>query len=339
MKDSGLYLGGRNFLTEREEDFMSGYAEKIPLVGDLVKASERAYMGYLNRLRADVFDSLYYKGQENGIHWKTEGKKLRGLAEYVNTATGRGSLGQFEQAATAASTIFFSPRLIASRVKILNPMYYAKLHAKDPMLAKEALRDLAGVTMIASSMLGLASAAGYEVETDPRSTDFAKIKNGETRIDITGGFQPYLRLIAQLATGERKNAKGKVEDVAEAKFGQRTRWDLVVDFFKNKLAPLPGYAAGWADQSKALPFDEGKEAFELIMPMYLSSIQEAYNQEGASSLWYGIPSFLGFGVQTYETREKKEEPSKKWLTTKTDEEWLGTKSQRKKSEDEKWLSE
>jgi hypothetical protein len=47
------------------------------------------------------------------------------------------------------------------------------------------------------------------VEIDPRSTDFGKIKVGNIRWDIWGGFQQWVRVASQLATGERKTGKGK----------------------------------------------------------------------------------------------------------------------------------
>src|SRR5207247_10231959 len=95
----------------REEAFPSEYAET--LTGGKrgpVRASGRAYTGFLNKMRADMFDKLLEKGRKKG--WNVEDRKFqRGLASYVNSATGRGSLGPAEPWGPALNTFFFSPRL------------------------------------------------------------------------------------------------------------------------------------------------------------------------------------------------------------------------------------
>src|SRR5690606_16829371 len=110
------------------------------------------------------------------------------------------------------NSLFFSPRLISSRVQLLNPAYYMSLPAP---LRVEALKDLAAFGGVASTVLGLAKASGAEVETDPRSTNFAKIKVGDTRYDILGGFQQYLRLASVIATNSTKTGKGEVKKLGE----------------------------------------------------------------------------------------------------------------------------
>src|SRR3990167_3839448 len=111
MKQARLSLTeiGESFTT-REEAFMSSLAEDIPLAGRGVRASNRGYVGFLNKLRADTFDDFMKKGQQLGI--AEDPGFARSVAKYVNTATGRGELGRFEPAAVALNTVFFSPRLL-----------------------------------------------------------------------------------------------------------------------------------------------------------------------------------------------------------------------------------
>jgi hypothetical protein len=77
---------------QREEQFPVSYAEKIPIAGHGVRASGRAYTGFLNKMRVDMFDHLIEHARKQGVN--VEDRKFqRGLATYINSATGRGSLG------------------------------------------------------------------------------------------------------------------------------------------------------------------------------------------------------------------------------------------------------
>ncbi|GAG21431.1 unnamed protein product, partial [marine sediment metagenome] len=131
-------------MSTREEAFMAGWAEKIPAVGKVVRASGRAYTGFLNKIRADVFDDFIKQGNKLGID---DPNFLKSAASFVNHATGRGSLGGLEKASVWLNSALFSPRLITSRLNLINPVYYARLH---PQVRKEALKSLftfAGLAM------------------------------------------------------------------------------------------------------------------------------------------------------------------------------------------------
>ena len=143
-------------MTSREEAFMSNLAEKIPGFGHLARGSDRAYTGFLNKLRADVFDDLVSKAKLTG---SDNPNMAKDIATFVNAATGRGSLpAALEKAAPALNGVFFSPRLMASRLTLLNPVYY--LNPKtDPFVRKEALKSLMGFAAVGSTVLGLAQAA------------------------------------------------------------------------------------------------------------------------------------------------------------------------------------
>jgi hypothetical protein len=198
----GLQITTPDSINKAEEHFASKIAENIPLVGKyLVKPSERAYTTFLNKLRIDLYNDLMDKAVR--LKAPVDGKKL---AAYINSATGRGSMGltvggsskTLEAAAPLLNTVFFSPRFIASRMQLLNPVSYAKM---DPFTRKEALRDLATLTSVAGTALGLAKASGAEVSMDPTDPDFGKIKKGNVRVDMLGGFGQYIRFFAQTVKG------------------------------------------------------------------------------------------------------------------------------------------
>ncbi|GAH10201.1 unnamed protein product, partial [marine sediment metagenome] len=92
MKQSGLSLteisGDTIGFAAREEGFLSNFAQKIPIVGKLVKASERAYVGFLNLLRADVYDDVAGEFRKGGFTPEANPKVFKDLAKFINNATG-----------------------------------------------------------------------------------------------------------------------------------------------------------------------------------------------------------------------------------------------------------
>src|SRR4029077_3821472 len=163
---------------------------------------------------------------------------LQSLGKYVGSATGRGDLGAFQEAGKVLNAALFSPRLLASRFNFMNPAYYARLH---PFARKEALRSALQLAGTAGTMLALASRIpGVKVETAPRNPDWGKIHIGNTRLDIGGGFQQPLRLLAQIATGTAiSSTTGKSLSLTPAGFGRPPRPDRAIRFFRGKLAPIP----------------------------------------------------------------------------------------------------
>jgi hypothetical protein len=281
-------------LGDREENFMSNLAEKIPVIGKGVKASERAYVTYLNKLRADVFDSTAQKFSEQGIDPNSaEGKNVYGhLARWINIATGRGEvklLGKdLSEAAPFLNAALFSPRLNASRVQLLNPVTYAKL---PPQVRQEAIKSMVAATGAAVGLISLAKAGGADVSVDPRSSDFLKIKVGNQSVDILGGFQQFARLYANLATGQ-VTTNGVTKDQSRAKTAGR--------FLRSKLSPdaslLVDLMAG--QDFAGRPFDWKSAIGQRTAPLVLQDIISAIKDNGAAGGALALPGIVGAGVQT-----------------------------------------
>lgn len=305
MRKAGLSLTGTGkVLTEREEAFMSEWAERIPVIGRGIRASNRAYTGFLNKLRADTFDSLYKNAREAGIDFTQNPKALKDLGKFLNAATGRGDLGKLNAAAPLLNGVFFSPRLMASRLQMLNPMFYARL---DPMVRKEAIKSVMAFGAIATTVLGLAAMGGAEVETDPRSSDFAKIKVGKTRYDILGGYQQYIKLGAQLATGETKNAtSGVVTDLTAGKYGQQTRLSVLGKFLMSKESPIASFVTDMLEGKDQLgrPITLTDEVIQRVTPLLFQDTYDAYMEYGAKGLLVGLPGMFGIGINTYRDSDK-----------------------------------
>lgn len=301
MQAGKLYIADPDSLAKglagREEAFMSNVAQKIPGIGAMVRASERAFVGFLNKLRVDTFSDMVTKF---GAEQKLTTKELKSIANFVNTATGRGSLGAFERSAQALNTVFFSPRLIAARFNMMNPAWYAK---QTPAVRKEAVKTMLKFVGLGSTILALAKGAGADVETDPRSSDFGKIKIGNTRWDIWGGFQQWVRVTSQMITREKKTLKGEVQELSKEQFPFDTPLDVAIRFGRGKFAPIPSLAVELVDGQKLFGGDIElkKEVAEKTVPLYLQDVKDAIDEEGLDgALSVGLPAFFGVGVQVYQ---------------------------------------
>lgn len=234
---SGLYVAPvreeGQALTEREEAFMSDWAEKIPGA----KMSERAFNGFLNTLRVDAFDKMVDKWGDAAT-----AEDYQKWAEFINAATGRGDLNRinknFEKAMPAMASVFFSPRWVLSRIqaplRAITPVRDAETGKLRWSPANtEAIKSMGAYYGMMLTVLALARAGGAEVEDDPRSSDFAKIKIGNTRVDLSAGMQQYWRFLGQMISGKRKS-------LSTGKISPADREKQVGRFIRSKLAPAPG---------------------------------------------------------------------------------------------------
>lgn len=304
MDESGLALSELGDIAGREEKFASNLAEKIPGVGRVVRASGRAYTAYLNKLRADVFDDLVTKATAQGLDPESNISLVRSIAQFVNAGTGRGSLSQALQGASnVLNAFFFSPKLMSSRLTLLNPMYYVRQPA---FVRKEAIKSALSFAGVGASVASLAGMAGAQVETDPRSSDFGKIKIRNTRIDPWGGFQQYVRMAAQLATGEYISATtGMKKNLGEG-YTTPSRYDILLRQVESKEAPMFSLATSILRQRdyRGEPVSIPKEVGEMFVPMVVQDMTELAKSD-PDLMPLGALAVLGFGVQTFEPMDEK----------------------------------
>lgn len=297
MRKAGLALTDLGSMATREEMFQSSYAEMIPGVGHAVKASSQAFTGFIRTLRADTFDDILKNAIKTGVDVENP-KFLKDLGRFINAATGRGGLGPLEGAAVPLNTVLFSPRLTTSRLTLLNPGFYIGL---EPAVRKEALKSLFTFGTTAATVAGLAGMAGAKMEWDPRSADFMKIKMGNTRFDILGGFQQPIRLAAQFASGKIiSSTTGKTLTLGEG-YKPITRAGVVGRYFEYKTSPVASFALGLMRGRTSLGerFDVPTEVANRFTPMVMQDLHDLYNEEGIAGVPWGTPAIFGVGVQTY----------------------------------------
>jgi hypothetical protein len=318
MKENGLYISEPTAkLAAKEEQFMSNfiqYLEKIPGYGQLLAGSERAYVGFLNKLRADVYADFKNKIEKEGFTGEEAQNELKNYANFINHATGRGKLGVLEPIAPVLNGAFFSPRLISARLNTFNPMFYTKMSKRA---RREAIGNMMGFVGTAMLVLSLYEIANQDddqryVEWDPRSSDFFKMISKGKRYDIMGGYSQVARSLVQSITGQRKSTKsGDVSRLTKDVFPYQTRLSVLWNFFKYKLSPSASLLYGIIDDFTS-PIGEDitlkKTVVEKTVPLYLQDMAEMIQEEGlAEGLVSGIPALFGVGVQYYGGEKQIEE--------------------------------
>lgn len=294
-------------LAKREENFIASHIlNKLPLVGSITKFSERGAVAYLNYMRylmaKKQVDYLMAKGltPENAL------KTYQDVGKVINWSTGRADLGALERLPAMATSIFFSPRNLVAKWQTMNITNNIKMGVWSPaskLLLKQQLATVAQGIMF----LNMARLMGAEVETDPRSSDFGKIKIGDTRIDLWGGFQQNAVLLARMAYGV--SGQPTMVSTTTGEEYDKEIGNLLIDYFRNKLSPPMAMGTDILFGSRYRGGDEsfGNEVQQRIMPLVWQDFLEAQKELGWGALGTTLLGFYGAGTQTYkpEPRKKK----------------------------------
>lgn len=337
-------------LSAREETFMGGWINYIwdyagwpskfisPNIYEtwkkinLFKAFERATVGYLNTIRV----LRYLDGAEmlrmEGKNFNDNPQDYKNVADVINTLTGRASLGPLEGVSKILSVGFYSPRLIASVVKTMTPFafyHFGKMGndgtLKPSVAQKMAMADFMKFVSVTASMVALAAAyfnydddEETEVVFDPTSSDFGKIRLGNTRVDPWGGKIQMVVLQSRLIMNAI--TKDKVTKPLGSGMFTPTRFELTQQYFQNKLAPSAALAVKWAQtkvdkEGKKKMFGKefllSEELQGSLYPMYWGTVNELWEDQPETVAGFLTAyAFLGGGVSTYGKEKDKEKAEK-----------------------------
>lgn len=317
---SGLEFTDHNApLSGQEESIMGRFTAKTP--GAAISA--RAFNGYLNRLRADVFDAEAANASPSGPERAAE---LKAIANYINAMTGRGKTGHqgTDKIVSHLGQVFYAPRHFVSRFQVISgqPFWGAGTWKSKKQVAKMYVRSLVGI----GAVYGLAKLAlgdEVEIEYDPRSSDFGKMKIGRTRIDPLAGLSQAIVLAARTLWGESKSTEdGKVKALRgpKHKFTDDSTVDTIARFLRYKLSPAGGEISDYLEPKYTPPgvgpltdltgrkkdtVGWGIRQVDKLLPLVASDIYDAFKEHGykrASVL--SLLSMLGWGSQVHEKQKK-----------------------------------
>lgn len=280
----GLYteLDENTPIAKRIETGLSSAIEKAPgFIGWMYRAGNRSATVVTNKAGILLYEQIK-PGYEAAGEFKTEADQRR-MAKLIGDYIGRAVLPRavaFRHLIRTISDFAFSARYAIARGRSVVTAY--GLLSKSKAQRKEGFRTVFGTAIAMAVMQAIVAAINAlfsddedEITTDynPISTDFMKVKIGNTRFDMMSGEAQWLRFCARMATGMTTDAEtGLIE--------KTDRKRVFMQFLQSKQAPLlslinalafqQGYAgkplktAGdWADAVSPAPLwlQDGIEVF------------------------------------------------------------------------------
>jgi len=241
-------------------------------------------------------------------------QEAEAIANFVNITTGRGNLGKAQGAAVALNTLFFAPKYMVSRFQFIigQPLWQGNKRTRK-LIAMEYARFFLGLAV----MYGLADLFGFDIEEDPRSTDFLKIKFGNTRIDPMSGLSQTTVLLSRVISGKTKNEEGEIIPIRgeDVPFNQKKSSGYIWQFLRNKFSPMISHPLNVADGENAMgePITAKSAITDTLIPMSFRDIYEAMKEHGvAKGSALAIPVIFGIGMQVYSySDEQKQGMAKK----------------------------
>ena len=320
-KGAGLFIAKSEispidgFDEQQDEATLSSWVERLPLA----KSSMRGFNTFLNVARFDIANGLY---TADGTGNLTSAKHYATLA---NVATGRGG-PDMGDATKMAGAAMFSIRLQLARLQfavapfgILRAPREARLR-----LYVELGRMHLGRAALATAATLWASSRPEEEDTEVSweldSSDAGKLRVGNRRIEIMGGMMQQIVLANRLVYGTKTNlGTGEKQSIRPT--------DAIKSFLRNKTSPLAGATIDLLEGTNVVGNPKGPLDFQggnwisgltgakvpafiadAIQPLiYQEIIAAGTDQDRLAALAYGILSFTGFFVSTFDPNAEKVE--------------------------------
>jgi len=308
---SGLILLHEGMsLTKSEEVIMNYWMDKLPVFSNF----NRGAIAFFNTMRADMFDLGYETIGANGAMTDAEQEVW---SNYINVMSGRGKLSagsiNLEPAALVLNRAMFSARYVASRFQMISaqPIWHkAKAGPASWQVRRAVAKEYARLGAGLFAILSFGLLMGADIEDDPTSSDFGKLKFGNRRLDVLMGHGQISTYMSRLFTGKLKTGSGRVISLRgdDKKYGSSDIADVMFRFGRSKLSPHFGFALNLLTGENMI----GEEVTllnsvpNMLYPMTWGDIYRVMQEDGVpANVSLSIMAMLGMGLQTYETGGKQ----------------------------------
>lgn len=303
------YINGNydiaKLIPKTEEQFPTHLPSRLPLgVGRVFKASENAFVNSAIRARINTFDAVYDTAKKNGVD-VADKVEIQNIGKLINSVTARGDIGRLGDGGLIR-VVLWAPKMLKANWDVLTA-HTGGAGLETPFARQQARINLYKIVASTASVVAIANAMKPgSVETDPRSSDFMKIKVGNTRFDITGGKGSLVTLLARAITFSSKSTvTGQVKPLNSGKYGSKTVFDVGIDFLVNKTTPAARAAITVA---KGQDFDRkkptvGSVSYNLATPISIQNfVQNWYgpDKDGSVAAVVGsVVDIVGINANTY----------------------------------------
>jgi len=291
-----------------EEEFPVHWPSKIPGIGRFFRASEEAFTGSAYYMRYRAAKMYFDIARNTGVNMN-DTFELHSIGRLVNALTARGYTGQSGKS-SAANVVFWSPKMVKGNLDtlVILPIFgRSKIkgeHIVSKFAQRQAAKNLIRIIMGQAAVLFIAEALFPDsVEKDPLSSDFGKIKVGNTRFDISGGSAGMITLAMRLAFSKKKTIEGEIIDLNEQRYGTLSKEQLAYNFLENKMAPaskLVWDAVTSMEHFGGEPITVKSALKSLTVPLPFETMQELMEDPESANVILGlILESHGISAQTY----------------------------------------
>lgn len=321
------YINGEyrtaGIISKTEEQFPTSLPERVPVAGRAFKASSVAFGNSAERARVGIYDFLSDMAEKNGV--KLDKTQIEDFGRLTNSLTARGQWGKRGDSGLVR-LVLWAPKMLKANLDTLTA-HGLGVGLETSAARKQAAMDTLSVVGSIATLMTLANAIKPgSAETDPRSSDFGKIKIGNTRFDLTGGMASLVTLAARLSTGitnvvgltdvgNTKSATTGVVSKYGTKVGDTSAWDALIDFLENKTTPGARIVV---DMLKGETFNKEKPtlANEFPIPISIKNIgqQVAEKDYSPQRIIASIADVFGVSTSTYTTKSSWAQTTDKTLT-------------------------
>jgi len=321
----GDILEGMDIVAKEVEPYYRAQlAEKLWLIGGQVRRSRVAFTGAGNEARASMARHWLDVWTKAGVDISPE--RLEKLGGVLNALTGRSTAIPQGWLFDVLQATWWSPQYRLSGPQVVGTMVKhgpgalvkaatggRLIPSADPYIAGIAAQNLVAFVGGGISILSMLKASGLaEVELDPRSSDFGKIKLGPMRFNFWGTSQLLVRTIAQSITTTRIDPELGPQTIDPGQpwarywqSGASPEFSLITDYMKGEtylgrsLRPSEERGITAADIAK-------REAIERTLPLAWLDVKEAIEEDVLKGAFGGSLGMIGLGIQSYEPRAAQE---------------------------------
>lgn len=298
-------------LAVEEDELQSTVAMNLPHV----RLSNQGFALGMNSERVEGFSIYASIGRAEGYTWENNPQFFKEIAEFVNTVTGRTSMGKKLTALSAFTNhIFYATRLNVSRIKMVNDLFNPFAYRNiDPVTRGIRIREAIKVAAVLAALFLAAKVLGFKTELDDaNSPDQFKVVWGNTHYDLTGGIGTTFRYAYRMIRTSALEATGRKVP------GNEELFELSKRFFRQKLAPWPTAVVDYFSGKNAvgepanLQIDvhhpvttvERNIVLRMLMPIVIDDFAKGYSDDGWLGVAKTLPVLAGFGAQNYEPKAR-----------------------------------